>query len=155
MSNSHTMHMAAPDESSGLIWFYINVVPQELTVPSQQMSMPNPAPQHQIIHVVHWRRNLRDYFRAKALVIFTSHIQDASFPVYQQAEVHHHYSYKAMIKPTAVSWIFTHWAATQYTEKIKSSGTNSRSTSTPLSHCRLAPSFPRCTECLLFPSGLI
>lgn len=153
MSNSHTMHMAAPDESSGLIWFYINVVPQELMVPSQQMSMPNPAPQHQIIHVVHWRRNLRDYFRAQSLGYFYIPHPRCQFPSLPASWGH--YSYKAMIKPTAVSWIFTHWAATQYTEKIKSSGTNSRSTSTPLSHCRLAPSFPRCTECLLFPSGLI
>lgn len=122
-----------------------------------QVPMFSPVPQHQIIHVLHSRRNLRDYFKAQSLGYFTSHTQDASLPLcHQQAEVCHHCPHRAMIRPTAASWTFTNWDAAQHKEKIRIRVTNTRSSSALLSHCRLAPSFPRCTEFLLFPcSGLI
>lgn len=124
-----------------------------------QWKMPtlSPVPQHQIIHVVHSRRNLRDYFKARSLGYFTSHAQDASLPLWhQQAEVCHHCSHRATIRPTAVSWTFTRWDATQHNEKNRTRVTNPRNSSALLSHCRLVPSFPRCPGFLLFPClGLI
>ena len=123
-----------------------------------QWKMPilSPVPQHQIIHVVHSRRNLKDYFNARSLCYFTSHTQNASLPhCHQQAEVCHHCSHRAMIRPTAVSWTFTRWDTTQHKEKIRIRITNSRSTSALLSRCRLAPSFPQHTEFLLFPCSVL
>lgn len=122
----------------------------------QKMPMLSPVPQHHIIHVVQSRRNLRDYFKARSLGYFTSHTQDASLPLcHQQAEVCHHCSHRAMIRPTAVSWTFAHWDASEHKEKIRTTVTNSRSSSALLLHCRLAPSFPWHTGFLLFPCSAL